>query len=261
MIAGRKRWRRVALPAEHGGWSLTLEPVLLGLLVQPSWSGVLLGAAALLAFLVRTPLKLAIGDRRRGRRLDRTVAAWQTAALYLTALGAAAAGSIVTARAAFWVPLAIATPLVAVSFAYDVRSLSRRLVPELLGSVGIGSAAAAIVLAGGGSGQMATAVWLVIGIRAASAILHVRVQLRRAKNQPERRSQNDVAQVAAVVVLIIGTATGVVPLAGTVAVGIVSLAHLVLVRLPPLRAQMIGAQQVVFGLTVVLATGLGAIAP
>jgi hypothetical protein len=32
----RSRLRSVALPSEHGGWGLTLEPAVLGLLVAPS---------------------------------------------------------------------------------------------------------------------------------------------------------------------------------------------------------------------------------
>jgi hypothetical protein len=251
----------VALPAEHGGWSLTLEPVMLGLLVQPSWSGGLLGTAALFAFLARTPLKLLVGDRRRARRLPRTVVAERFAALYLLGLAGAGAGSVVTARAPFWIPLAVAAPLVAVAFAYDVRSLSRRLVPELLGAVGIGSVAGAIVLAGGGGGGVAAGMWLVVAARAAAAILHVRVQLRRAKQQPMRRLQNDLTQAAAVVAVAGGAIAGVVPVAGLIAVAAVSGLHVVLVRRPPPATPIIGAQQVVFGLTVVLATGLGAIAP
>ena len=33
----RSPLRTVALPSEHGGWGLTLEPVLLGLLVNLFW--------------------------------------------------------------------------------------------------------------------------------------------------------------------------------------------------------------------------------
>ena len=63
--ADTTRWQRVVLPAEHGGWGLTLEPVLLGLLAAWSVAGLCLGVAAMLAFLVRTPLKLAAVDVRR----------------------------------------------------------------------------------------------------------------------------------------------------------------------------------------------------
>jgi hypothetical protein len=34
----RWAWRVVALPDEHGGWSLSANPALLGLLVAPSWT-------------------------------------------------------------------------------------------------------------------------------------------------------------------------------------------------------------------------------
>ena len=68
----RSPLRTVALPSEHGGWGLTLEPVLLGLLVAHSVSALCIGLAAVLAFLARTPLKLAVVDARRGRTLERT---------------------------------------------------------------------------------------------------------------------------------------------------------------------------------------------
>ena len=67
----RSTLRTVALPSEHGGWGLTLEPVLLGLLVAHSVSALCIGLAAVLAFLARTPLKLAVVDARRGRTLER----------------------------------------------------------------------------------------------------------------------------------------------------------------------------------------------
>ena len=37
---GGVRLRTVALPVEHGGWGISLEPVVLGLLVAPSASGI-----------------------------------------------------------------------------------------------------------------------------------------------------------------------------------------------------------------------------
>ena len=64
--------RSVALPREHGGWSLTLEPAVLGLIVAPSLAGVALALAALLAFLARTPAELYLVDRFRRRDRERT---------------------------------------------------------------------------------------------------------------------------------------------------------------------------------------------
>ncbi len=68
----RSTLRSVAVPSEHGGWGLTLEPGLLGLLVAPGAAGVCLAVAAFVAFLARTPLKVVLVDRRRGRWLGRT---------------------------------------------------------------------------------------------------------------------------------------------------------------------------------------------
>ena len=62
----RSLLRTVAVPDEHGGWGLTLVPVLLGLLVAPSGAGVALAATAFLAFLVRTPLRLVLVTAKPG---------------------------------------------------------------------------------------------------------------------------------------------------------------------------------------------------
>ncbi len=67
----RVRLRSVALPVEHGGWGLLLEPIALGLLVAPSLAGFCLSVAAAGAFLARHPLKLVMADRQRRRRLPR----------------------------------------------------------------------------------------------------------------------------------------------------------------------------------------------
>ena len=73
-------WRQVAVPSEHGGWTLTAEPVFLGLVVAWSWSGLALGVAAMLAFVARTPLKVVLVDRWRHRWLERSRVAARIAA-------------------------------------------------------------------------------------------------------------------------------------------------------------------------------------
>ena len=153
----RPLWRAVAVPSEHGGWGLTLEPVLLGLLVGFSWPGVAIGVATFLAFLVRTPVKLALVDRRRGRTLPRTRVAWRIALVELIVLVGAVGLAIAAAGWTWLVPFAVAAPLFAVELWFDVRSRGRRLVPELCGAIGITAAAAAIVIAGGEPARLAVA--------------------------------------------------------------------------------------------------------
>jgi hypothetical protein len=55
------RLRPIALPTEHGGWSLLAAPILLGLRLAPSAADAWLSLAALGAFLTRQPLELAWG--------------------------------------------------------------------------------------------------------------------------------------------------------------------------------------------------------
>ena len=257
----RSQLRTVAVPTEHGGWGLTLEPVLLGLLVEPGAAGALLGAAALLTFLIRTPVKVVLVDRRRGRRLERTALAERVAAVESVLLIGSVVGAVLLADAAFWAPFVLAAPLVAVELWFDARSRSRRLVPELAGATAMGSVASAIVLAGGGSAEIAAGVWLLIAARVLASVPFVRLQLRRAKGHPEGRPAVDVAQAGAVVVAAVGWWLGWLPPVAPVAVAVLAVVQVVLARTDPPRAAIVGAQQVVLGLSVVLITALGILAP
>lgn len=255
--------RSVGVPSEHGGWSLTLEPVVLGLLVAPTSAGAALGGAALLAFVARTPLKIALVDRWRHRRLERTRVAERVAAAELVVLTALIVFAFRTAQGSFWIPLAAALPLVAVELWFDIRSRSRRLVPELAGAIGIGSVAAAIALAGAKSSAVAIGLWVVIATRVIASIPFVRLQLQRAKAKTGdvNRRGSDAAQVLAVAIVVAAAVADLVPVAGAIAITVLALFQAVANRRPPPKVPVIGAQQVALGLGVVLATALGVLAP
>ena len=171
------RLRSLALPAEHGGWGMLGEPLLLGLLIAPSGTGVAVALAATFAFLARHPLKLAVADWRSGRRTRRTEAAEGMALLYG---GLAAAGLAAAARSAsaWWIPFLIAAPVAAIQFLHDVRHQGRQLVPEILGGIALGSVVAAIVLAAGWDLPTAAALWALVATKAIGAIVYVRARLR-----------------------------------------------------------------------------------
>lgn len=257
----RPSLRAVALPTEHGGWSLTLEPAILGLIVAPAAAGLALGAAALVAFVARTPLKVVLVDRWRGRWMARSALAARVAAFELLLIAVLVAVAIRTSLAPFWWPLALAAPLVAIELWYDMRSRSRRLIPELAGAVGIGSIAAAITLAGGAESNVAVGLWLVMAARSIAAIPFVRVQLLRAKDRAHVLWHSDAAQAAALAIGVGGWMADLVPPVAMAALAIQAMFELIAIRRPPQRAALIGAQQVVIGLTVVLITGLGVRAP
>ncbi len=248
-------WKSVALPTEHGGWSLTAESALLGLLVAWSLPGLALGVAAMLAFMARTPAKLVLVDRFRHRWLPRTRLAAQVATVELVVLLALVAYSM-SAGDNFWAPLAVAAPLVLLELWYDTRSRSRRLVPELAGSVGIGAIATAIALADGAPGRVAWGLWIVIAARSVAAIPYVRGQILRTKSRPAPTWHSDAAQIASVVAVSLGWILDLVPVAAVVAIAVLAIINLVATRLPPKPAVVIGVQQTIFGFAVILTTAI-----
>lgn len=257
----RALWRQVAVPSEHGGWSLTAEPVVLGLVVAWSWPGLALGVAAMLAFVARTPVKIVLVDRWRHRWLDRSRLAARIAAVELVMIGllaALAATEAVDDR--FWVPLAVAAPFIGMELWFDMRSRSRRLVPELAGTFGIGSVVAAIVLTDGGSLALAVGLWVVVSARAAAAIPYARTQVFRAHSRPVTRWHSDVAQAAAVAAVGLAWGLDAIPLAPVVAVAAIAAFNVVAVRGPVKPAMVIGLQQMAFGIGVVVVTAVAVLA-
>jgi YwiC-like protein len=187
--------RAVALPAEHGGWALILEPVALGLLVAPSVDGLLIAAGSLAAFLARHPLKLAIGDRRKSRILKRTPLADRFALLYVTLAAVFFTIAITSLPRDFLLPFIIAGPLLFVQFLYDARGHSRKMTAEVAGALAVGSISTAIALAGGWPWSKAFALWVIVACRHVPTILYLRVLLSR-RRQEQRPGVN-----AAVVVV------------------------------------------------------------
>lgn len=249
--APRSTWRAVAVPTEHGGWSLTAEPVLLGLLVAFSGAGLALGVAAFLAFMARTPLKVMLVDRHRERWLERSRVASRVVAVELVAIAVLVTVAAATAERPFWLPIALAAPLVLVELWFDMRSRSRRLLPEVAGVIGMSAAVAVIALAGGTSTALAFGLWCAVGARAAATIPSVRTQVFRAKGQPDRRWVSDVAQIAAAVAVLVAWGLDALPAAAALAVVVIAAVNLAVVRTPPRPAVVVGIQQTITGLVVV----------
>jgi hypothetical protein len=258
--------RSVALPTEHGGWGLTLEPGILGVLLAPSAAGVLLAGAAMLAFLVRTPLRLVLRHQLRpGERTStelgsaRRQLASQVAIVELLAIGFALAGTALVAEDPNWMwPLVVAMPMFAIAFLFDLRASSRHLVPEIVGSVAVAAVAAMGTLAGGGSGAMALGAWLILSARVLSSIPHVRAQVRRIHGREAPPWAGIIGDLAA-----LGTAAVAVVLEPSLLVGAIAIGGLVVVQRitlarPPRPAKILGVRQMALGFAVVGATAIGA---
>lgn len=257
--AARPPWRAVAIPNEHGGWGLTLEPVLLGLLVAPSPAGALLGVAALLAFLVRTPLKLLSIDRRHHRWVERSRLAARVATIELALIGLLGVAALLLAGWVWLVPVLLAAPLVIVEWSYDSRGRGRRLVPELAGAAGIAAVAATIALAGDASWSLAAALWMILAARAIGSIQFVRVQIARLRRGAGDIRRSDLAQLAAVLVAAVAATVEPRVVPGAIAIAVMASLQTWWVRTAPIAPRQLGFTQLGLGLGVTLATGLGAL--
>ena len=258
--SGRPGIRSVALPSEHGGWGLTLEPGLLGLLIAPSAAGACLGAAALVAFVARTPIKIVLVDRRRHRSLPRTLLARRVAVVEVSALAVLVAVAFALADPWFWVPAAVAAPLIVVESWFEVRSRGRRLVPELSGAIGVCSVAAMIVLADGGRARLAAALWMVLAGRVVTSIPYVRAQIARLHSRPTSAAGGVIADAAALALALGAVAVDRPLLAGAATVAAVIVIQRLIARGPVPRPVVLGMRQMAFGFGVVVAAALGVLA-
>lgn len=258
--------RSVAMPAEHGGWGLTLEPGLLGVLLAPSLAGLLLGVAALFSFLLRTPLRLVLrrymgsGERTTTTMgQERTRAAKRVAIVELLAIGFSLAGAAALAEDSDWIwPLVVAAPLFAVAFLFDQRSASRHLIPEIAGSVAVAAVAAMAALAGGASGALAVGAWLILSARVFSSIPHVRAQIHRIHEREAAAMPTLLGDLAALATAALAVVLERSLLLGGIAiVGLVLIQRLTLIR-PARPAKVLGLRQMMLGFAVVGATALGA---
>ncbi|MEM9609896.1 MAG: YwiC-like family protein [Actinomycetota bacterium] len=256
VATARTSWRQVALPREHGGWGLTLEPIVLGLLVAWSGAGVAIGLAAFMVFLARTPLKVAAVDVRRGNWRARSTLAARIAVAQLAAIVVLAAIAVVAGGSRWLVAVLLAAPLAGVAVWFDIRSRSRRLVPELCGSVAV-AAAPAIVLAAGDDWRLAWGVWVVLIARTVASIPFVRAQIRWARSGVADLRSSDLAQLVGVAVALL--ALGIEPALwlGVAAVVAVTIAQVRWSRRPPPAIKVVGIRQMALGIAVVVAAAIG----
>lgn len=188
-------YKSVALPAEHGSWSLTAEPILLGLLVAPTPAGLFMAIAAFAVFLVNRPLKIYATDRRRGRAYERTALAMRFVVLYGAIALAASAITFVLAGWRPFAPFILALPLLLIFMAYDQRP-GRFWQAELTAPAAFAAVAAAIGLAGGMTWQPALGLWGFMITRSVPTVIFVRARLRLDKGKEGGAGENVSATIA-----------------------------------------------------------------
>ena len=253
------RLKTVALPVEHGGWGMLAEPLVMGLLLVPTWAGAAITVAALGAFLARHPLKLALSDWQRGTRSPRTVLATKVGTAYaVVALGGLAVAASRAPIFAFW-PLLGAAPLGLLQLWYDVRRQGRQLLPQLLGGIALGAGASVIMLAGGWAVAPALAAWALLAAKAMASILYVRARLRLDRDQGASRVPALLAHAAALVSAVVLATRGWGPWlgVGAFAMLLARAAHGLSPWHRRVRPQLLGLAEMGYGLVAALLIAVG----
>lgn len=256
--SGPVSWKTIALPAEHGGWGLLGEPLVLGLVLAPTTAGACLATAALFAFLARQPLRLALIDRRKGVRYPRTAVAERFFASFLAAAVALLALALAAARAPFWPALAAAAPFALVALVHDALGRGREALAEAAGAVALSASTAAIALAGGFDPPAAFAASGLLALRALTSVLYVRARIRLDRGLPSGPRTALAAHAGALLAASLLARAGAAPWLGALAFAVL-LARSALGlsrRRRPVRPQRLGFQELAYG---VLTLGLLAV--
>ncbi len=257
--SGRISWRSVAIPAEHGGWGMLISPILLGLLVVPSTTGICLILLNISAFLARTPLKIVYKDWQRGRRYARTAAAIKVLGLYSFIALFSLVGVLILGGPLPLVPIFIVLPLTAFVLYNDLLSTSRRLLPELMAPIALSAVAAGMALADGWDWPHTLALWSIPLMRELPAILFVRARIRLDRGRPAGVGSAIAAHIFAAILALALVWLDLLPLLAAVAIFILlgRAAYGLSPYRRPISIQTIGWSEIIFSLMTIILSALG----
>ena len=251
--------RSVALPAEHGAWSLWLEPVLLAMLIAPSSTGIFIAILSLSSLLIRQPLKILLIDIRKRKMYRRTRQGFLFVFLY-SGIAAAAVVTILS-RADYnaLLPLLPAYLVAAaVVWQFDVGGDSRAWLPEVLAAAVMAAFAVSICLAGGWLWYQAAAVGVILLARAVPAVIYVRARLRQIKTGNDALLTPMVLQTIALCAVLLLHWLALAPLLSAIAVFALLARVIYFLRFgAPVKPKIVGIQEVAIGLSYVLLVAAG----
>jgi hypothetical protein len=241
-VASPVSWRALALPSEHGGWGLLAEPLLLGLAIAPSAGGAAVAVAALSAFLLRHPARLAAADARRRAWYPRTGAALALAGAYGAAALVGGVFALTWAKGPLDVWLVVAAPLAALYLFYDVRGRGREAPAELAAAAALSAGGPAVALAAGWTLLPAFGLWLLLAGRGLGSVLDVRCRLRRQRGIAAPAAPVGLTQALAVVASSTAAWFHALPAAAALVPAVLWLRSMWNLRkgAPPIRPQDVG---------------------
>lgn len=172
------RLSSIAMPAEHGAWGFTLEPLLLALLVAFSPSGLYLAVGALTAFLAHQPLRVWL---KNGPGLKQ-----KTAMVFFLIYALPAAlflfWFILRERFISTLPLYITLALMIAYVFAEKAGQGRRLYVEIMAALSMAIISMSITLSADWTAEQATGLMLFSASRTVPSVFYVRARLRLDKN-------------------------------------------------------------------------------
>ncbi len=195
--------KNIMLPSEHGGWSLVLEPVVLGLLVAYSFLGLLLGLSFFFLFLLRHPLRTVIGDLKKNRKFPRTNVAGIISIIYFLLSASFFMYAIILSGKNLIFPMLFALPFFLTYILIDIIIQKRSLLSELSGPVALGSVSASIALADGWSLLPALGLWMIIIFRILPSIIYIRARLELERGNKINRMPALTLHLAVIILALI----------------------------------------------------------
>lgn len=251
-------FKTVAVPVEHGGWGFLFEPIVLGMVAAPSWSGLCISVAAVAAFLARRPVKL-YWKQRGKRSAGRYRGAGVVAAMYAAIAAVALILGLVLAGWQPMLPLLIVSPLFLLFARLDATNQSRSLAAELTGPLALAAVATSVALSAGWQWPGASALWLIATARSIPSVVYVRARLRLERGASFRWTPIYSSQVVFAVLVVWLHRNDLAPAATLWVYALLAVrAFLGLSALRLLRkAKHVGISEIVFGAVYVLAVAIG----
>src|ERR1051326_21023 len=214
--------KRLLLPREHGAWALWLLPLLSGGIVgfarvheAATAPALWFSLVAISAFLIHHPLESLLGVsivRVRSAREQHVAVFWVIA---MTALAALGVTELVQLHRALVLAIGAATLACFALAALCGRIRALRILKQLVGALGLTSAAAgAYYVTTGRIDGVALALWLASWLFAAGQIQYVQLRLRTANLRSRGEKIQDGWRICFVHMLVLGgtiTAAGAVP--------------------------------------------------
>src|SRR5262245_52217481 len=108
--AKRFRLKGLALPNEHGSWSILLEPLVAGIAVAPSAAAPFIGLLFVAGFMAHQPLRVCLTDLRNGRKMPHTTSAVALAGFFVVVALIGLAGTWKISGFTSLVPMIAAVP-------------------------------------------------------------------------------------------------------------------------------------------------------